>query len=237
VRRPKRSLILTCEHAGNHVPAAYAPLFEGAERILETHKGYDPGSLDLGKSLAKACKAPLLHANTTRLLVDLNRSIGNPALNSPFTARLSKPERLRILDRYYHPHREAVENLIRDTLRTSHQIIHIGVHTFTPTWDGQTRRVDIGLLYNPARTLEARFCFDWKECLEQLDAGLVVRRNFPYLGKADGLTTHLRRMLPADRYLGIELEVNQKFWFGGKAQWRKIRDLIVEALSQALNSR
>ena len=37
-----------------------------------------------------------------------------------------------------------------------------------------------------------------------------VRFNSPYLGKADGFTTYLRKKFP-DKYSGIELEVNQKF--------------------------
>jgi hypothetical protein len=35
-----------------------------------------------------------------------------------------------------------------------------------------------------------------------------VRRNYPYRGAADGLTTSLRRKLNTPRYLGIEIEVN-----------------------------
>jgi len=37
-----------------------------------------------------------------------------------------------------------------------------------------------------------------------------VRFNYPYLGKADGFTTYLRKQFPAN-YMGIELEVNQAF--------------------------
>ena len=37
-----------------------------------------------------------------------------------------------------------------------------------------------------------------------------MRRNAPYRGDADGLTTALRRELPVSRYEGIELELNQR---------------------------
>ena len=40
--------------------------------------------------------------------------------------------------------------------------------------------------------------------------GLSVRRNFPYFGDTDAFTTSLRRRLPAARYLGIEIELNQR---------------------------
>ncbi|MEO8932838.1 MAG: N-formylglutamate amidohydrolase, partial [Xanthomarina sp.] len=36
------------------------------------------------------------------------------------------------------------------------------------------------------------------------------RFNYPYLGKADGFTSYLRKQFPKN-YLGIEIEVNQKF--------------------------
>ena len=39
---------------------------------------------------------------------------------------------------------------------------------------------------------------------------LRVRRNYPYLGRADGLPTATRRRWPQDRYIGFELELNQK---------------------------
>ena len=39
------ALIITCEHGGNEVPAAYAPLFAGHEALLPTHRGWDAGAL------------------------------------------------------------------------------------------------------------------------------------------------------------------------------------------------
>ena len=48
-----------------------------------------------------------------------------------------------------------------------------------------------------------------KELLHQNKA-LNIRYNYPYLGKADGFTTYLRKQFPTN-YMGIEIEVNQKF--------------------------
>ena len=36
-----------------------------------------------------------------------------------------------------------------------------------------------------------------------------IRMNYPYLGKADGFTTSLRHQFQ-ERYIGIELELNQE---------------------------
>jgi hypothetical protein len=45
--------------------------------------------------------------------------------------------------------------------------------------------------------------------LSQALPHLRVRRNRPYRGTSDGLTTHLRRRFAAKDYAGIELELNQ----------------------------
>ena len=35
----RAQLLLTCEHGGNTIPRAYAPLFRGASRVLASHRG------------------------------------------------------------------------------------------------------------------------------------------------------------------------------------------------------
>ncbi|MDX1591968.1 MAG: N-formylglutamate amidohydrolase [Balneolaceae bacterium] len=78
------SLIITCEHAGNHVPDHYRNLFTGHEEILDTHRGWDPGALKLAKMISKELKAPLYSCNHSRLLIEPNRSETHPSLFSEF---------------------------------------------------------------------------------------------------------------------------------------------------------
>lgn len=88
-------------------------------------------------------------------------------------------------------------------------MFHLSVHSFTPTLDGQTRNADAGLLYDPGRPRERECCTAWQRAMRTADPRLRVRRNYPYRGVSDGLTTHLRRVFPPEDYLGIELELNQ----------------------------
>jgi hypothetical protein len=67
----------------------------------------------------------------------------------------------------------------------------------------------VGLLYHPGRRREAEVCARWKESLAALAPELRVRRNYPYAGKGDGLTSYLRLRFAQCDYAGIELEVNQ----------------------------
>ena len=60
-----------------------------------------------------------------------------------------------------------------------------------------------------------------------------VRRNYPYAGKGDGLTSHLRRQFPPRAYVGIELEVNQAIVFAAGRRWKTLRSVLVDSLRTA----
>jgi len=201
-------LLISCEHGGNRIPATYRHLFAVNSAVLDTHRGFDIGALEIARSISKSLKAPLHSAQTSRLLVDLNRSLHHRRLYSEFTRDCDDQTREQILNNYYHPYRQELEQQLRKMIAASGSVIHISVHSFTPVLDEQVRNADIGLLYDPARQREKEFCARLKSALDQSAIG-VIRLNYPYRGNADGLTTHLRRSLPASAYIGIEIEINQ----------------------------
>jgi predicted N-formylglutamate amidohydrolase len=202
-------LVLSCEHGGNRVPPALQGLFRGRARWLASHRGWDPGALAAARALARASGAPLLATTISRLLVDANRSPSNPAVFSEVTRGLAPEQRARLLERYHRPHWARVREALRAAGARGLPVLHVAVHSFTPRWRGESRRFEIGLLYDPRRGGERALAGAWQRRLRALDPGLRVRRNAPYRGAADGLTTALRRELPASRYLGIELELAQ----------------------------
>lgn len=228
-------VLITCEHGGNRIPSRYRPLFAGFEALLHTHRGYDPGALALAREMARALAAPLFVSTISRLLIDLNRSTGHPRLYSEATRSAPDPVRRAILDTYYLPYRDRVEASIADAIAGGSRVIHIASHSFTPALDADVRNADIGLLYDPARPGEAALCHRWQAHLNALAPEMKVRRNYPYAGKSDGLTAHLRRRFPAEVYVGIELEINQKHVLAGGRQWRVLRRRVIEALRQAIN--
>ena len=236
--RRQGRLILTCEHAGNRVPARYRPLFVGmVQHLLPTHRGWDPGALLLAREMAKRFSAPLYFDETTRLLVDLNRSVGNPELHSEATRHLTLRERREILDIYYHPHRRTVGEAVSAAVGEGDRVMHVASHSFTPELNGHVRSADIGMLYDPARPGEVAFATAWLEALKAADPTLRLRRNYPYLGKSDGVTMELRRLHAPDRYVGVELEVNQRYVEAGGPAWTKLRRTLVETLGVALQER
>ena len=204
--------------------------------MLDTHRGYDAGALRLAQGLAGAFRGALVTSTISRLLIDLNRSPGHRQLHSTAT-RCAPPAVLaQIVREYYLPYRERVEQLVRQAVSRGRRVIHISSHSFTPVLNGIVRRADIGLLYDPARQPESELCARWKAALQAHPAQFRVRRNYPYAGKGDGLTAHLRRIFPRDVYIGIELEVNQRIVSDAGPRWTAMRRAVIESLRAACSA-
>lgn len=229
------ALVLSCEHGGNHVPTRYRPLFASARarRALASHRGHDPGALAAATTLSRALGVPLIATRISRLLIEPNRSLGHTRLYSEFSSGLSEAERQQLRERYYLPHRQAVEHALTAALARHTLVIHLGVHSFTPQLDGHTRNADVAFLYDPQRSRERHFCRAFQCALREHAPDLRTRRNYPYRGRDDGLTTHLRRLL-GDRYLGIELELNQRLVGESSVAARGLAKRVLPGLRAAL---
>jgi predicted N-formylglutamate amidohydrolase len=227
------SFLVTCEHGGNRIPAACRALFRGQRRTLQSHRGYDAGALVMANALARAFAAPLVASTVSRLVIDLNRSLGHRQLWSAATRSAPRDLRATIVERYYRPYRTEVERRVRQSVTRGRRVIHVSSHSFTPVLDGNVRSADVGLLYDPARRGEAELCARWKAALAVIAPHLRVRRNYPYAGKGDGLTATLRHAFPRGAYLGIELEINQDIVFAAGRRFAAVRGALIDSLRMA----
>lgn len=226
-------LILSCEHASADVPARYQRLFvsASAQRALESHRGIDIGAVAVARAFRRAFGCRLFEASVTRLLVDTNRSPHNLRLYSEFSRGLGSTERAQVLATYYHPHRLKVRRAVESVVSSGRRALHLSVHSFTPRLAGHLRTADIGLLYDPARGPEAAFAAAWRERLGRAAPAYRIRRNYPYRGADDGLCTWLRSEFSVRKYVGIELEVNQRFFLNRAA---REQSALIAALTQTL---
>ncbi len=204
-------VVISCEHAGYKIPAAFQHLFVQDREVLNTHRGWDSGALPIAQALAQHLQAPLFYEETSRLLIEMNRSQDNPALFSEFSSSLAETFKQQLLEEVYLPYRNRVTTALQACIDRHQKVLHLSVHTFTPILNREIRTTDIGLLFDPNRAEEQKFC-------EQLSAFLVkhlperqIDFNQPYKGTDDGFTTFLRKYFPANCYSGIELEINQKY--------------------------
>ena len=226
-------LLLTCEHGGNRIPRPYAHLFRGSAKLLASHRGWDPGALQLARSLSRELRRPLLAVTWSRLFVEPNRSPTNRRIWSDFTKGLPRKERLQILEKWWRPHRQQVEDTVAHAIARGRRVVHVAVHSFTPVMDGEVRNADIGLLYDSRRKHEAAFSRGWASEIRRIDPALRVRFNYPYAGAADGLTTWMRRRHPQSRYIGVEFEINQALVAG--TGWRLFQQQIAESLRASIS--
>jgi predicted N-formylglutamate amidohydrolase len=223
------NLIVTCEHAGNQVPDGYSHIFAGHEEALKSHRGWDPGALEVARFLAAEFSAPLFSCETTRLLVETNRSLTNHQLFSEYSAQLDATQRELLLETYYHPYRNSVEEVIS---KIAKPVLHLSMHTFTPILNNTIRSVDVGILFDPDRKSESDFCKKLGDGLEQELSLLMTKFNEPYNGTDDGFTTYLRSKFEDHAYLGIEIEINQKYI--GTEKWEMISVGLKEVLFDIL---
>ena len=212
-------LMLTCEHASNRLPAAFKKFVP--VDVQETHRAYDIGALQVFRKLVKFAKPEFsCEGKFSRLFVDLNRTITN---KSAFSDYLRDNENAKAAaTAYWKEYRENVEKFVAKNIGASKKgaknngkegadIVHLGIHSFTPALNGKVRNADIGILYDPTRPQERAYANVIRGEIKRLYPHMKVRFNYPYKGSSDGLTTSLRKKF-GPRYVGIEIEINQKFF-------------------------
>ena len=212
-------LMLTCEHASNRLPAAFKKFVP--VDVQETHRAYDIGALKVFRKLVKFAKPEFsCEGKFSRLFVDLNRTITN---KSAFSDYLRDNENAKAAaTAYWKEYRENVEKFVAKNIGASKKgaknngkegadIVHLGIHSFTPALNGKVRNADIGILYDPKRPQERAYANVIRGEIKRLYPHMKVRFNYPYKGSSDGLTTSLRKKY-GPRYMGIEIEINQKFF-------------------------
>ncbi len=224
--------LVSCEHASSALPERWTHIFEQAKELVDTHRGWDPGALELARAIADALGVKPHVYSWSRLLIEPNRSQHHPKLFSEISKNLTDEQKKELIDLYWSPHRNQIRKEIQKEKSIQKRVIHISVHTFTPEWDGAIRNVDIGLLYDPKRNSEQQFCRKWKSQIEEGFPDFKIRMNQPYSGSSDGLTTALRKEFTDDEYTGVEIEVNQKYWYESKTVWKSISEKLAGSVSK-----
>lgn len=225
-------IIISCEHGGNRIPKEFQYLFNKDVEILNSHRGYDPGALKLSQKLYNEIGDYYFYSQTSRLLIELNRSLSNINLFSSITKGLSSETKNKILNKYYSPYRNKIENTISELLKKNFSVIHFSIHSFTPILNGKIRNADIGLLFDPKKKFEKNICMIFKKSIKKASPQLKIRFNYPYIGISDGMTSYLRKKFPKN-YYGIELEVNQKFYLNEPST--DINKIILNSFKETLN--
>ena len=216
------ALMITCEHASNALPDFVLRAFRDSngipDDVLASHRGYDIGAYKIFSILVKRLKPDFHGASKfSRLVVDMNRSSTSKSFYSEYTSSLPNTVKARMLS-LWEKYREKIESFVAGKIPEKQRkaakeaplkVIHLGIHSFTPVLNGIERDADVGILYDPSRPAEAQIAENLIKSIKERAPWLKIRKNYPYLGKSDGLTTTLRQKF-GPSYAGIEIEINQK---------------------------
>jgi predicted N-formylglutamate amidohydrolase len=183
-------ILLICEHASNHIPAKFDNLGLNAE-ALKSHVAWDPGAAEVTRLLAKRFNAPSVLSGISRLVYDCNRPPSakdampekSEIYQIPGNANLTQAQKSQRVEDYYQPFEDAIAKLLSE-----HNIapILVTVHSFTPTYHGKQREVEVGILHD-VDSLIADAMLEYAERYEEM----CVLRNEPYAAE-DGVTHTLK---------------------------------------------
>jgi predicted N-formylglutamate amidohydrolase len=182
----RAQLMLVCEHASNFIPARFNNL-QLADDVLHSHAALDIGASDLAQAISRLLDAPLVSTTVSRLVYDCNRLFGatgaipekSEVFQIPGNQNLSDAEVRDRFEKYYLPFETAISNRLA---KFSTPPLFITIHSFTPVYHGETRNVDIGIIFDQDIRLG-----DKMVQLAQQQTELRVKPNQPY-GPEDGVT-------------------------------------------------
>lgn len=198
------SVVLVCEHASYHIPAAFGGL-SLSQNARKSHAAWDPGAMAVATRLAKRLDAPLIAGGVSRLVYDCNRPPTAPdampsrseVIDVPGNQNLTQAERDARTDAIYRPFQSAVGQLIEQVANP----ILVTIHSFTPVYHGALRSVEIGVLHDSDTRLA-----DAMLQVAGVHTNANVQRNAPY-GPEDGVTHTLKEHALKGDHLNVMLEI------------------------------
>jgi len=139
--------LIVCDHASRIIPAALGDmgLSEAARR---EHIAWDIGAAEIARRLAQRLDAPAVLAGFSRLVIDCNRYLDDPALMVetsdtiavPANRNLSDGERAARVGAIYRPYHNAIEDALEVFEAAGAVPFFISVHTMTRCMRGRDPR-------------------------------------------------------------------------------------------------
>jgi predicted N-formylglutamate amidohydrolase len=204
----KAPLVLVCEHASNFVPEKFNGLGLEPTR-LNDHIAWDPGALDVAKSLASLLEAPLFAARISRLVYDCNRppeaSDAIPSVSEvydiPGNTNLSNDDKSWRVNNIYTPFHVGLSDLIEQKVIQDQAPLIVTIHSFVPVYKGQVRETEIGILHDIDSRLADYILEEGKR-----DLDFKVARNEPY-NASDGVTHTLQKQAIKKKLPNVMIEI------------------------------
>lgn len=227
-----QGFILLCEHASNFIPAELSDLGVD-EATKNSHAAWDLGALAMAKLMMEKLNSPLIAQQVSRLVYDCNRPPHEPSAMPKKSeiyeiagnVNLSQAERDERTSLYYKPFNEMMKQCVSNELESKNQPIIVTIHSFTRSYFGKDRHVEIGILHDE----DARYSDAILEVAKN-DGDFELKRNEPY-GPEDGVTHSLKEYAQPHGLHNVMIEVCNDLIANDEAQEMMAEKLAVYLLA------
>jgi predicted N-formylglutamate amidohydrolase len=231
-------LFLTADHAGRVVPEALGTL-DVPDADMLRHIAWDIGIAEVTERLSELLDATAVLQTYSRLVIDCNRHPSWPSAMPeisehtpiPGNVHLTAEAREARVNAIFTPYHDRIRGLL--DARGNRRTVLIAMHSFTPSFKGESRAMHVGMLYNNDPRL-ARILLD---LLRQED-DIVVGDNAPYAVTEDsdyGIPTHGEKRGLAHVEVEIRQDLiatpdGQQAWAGRFARLLTKADAVLKTL-------
>ena len=230
-------IFLTADHAGRIIPKALGDLgVPPAER--ERHIAWDIGIAGVTEHLSGLLDATAVLQTYSRLVIDCNRHPSWPSAMPevsehtpiPGNVGLTPAARTARIEAIFNPYHDRIESLLDQ--RAGRRTIVVAMHSFTPRFKGESRAMQVGILFDQDVKL-ARIMID----LLKQEGDLTVGENAPYALAPDSdysVPAHaVKRGLPH-----LEIEIRQDLIAdpAGQRAWAERFARLLTAASDAFGN-
>jgi predicted N-formylglutamate amidohydrolase len=232
-------LFLTADHAGRLIPRRLGQLGV-PDSEMARHIAWDIGIRGVTERLSAAFDATAVLQTYSRLVIDCNRAPGTPSSMPdisehtpiPGNVGLCAADRLARVQEIFAPYHTRIEDLLDARAAMGRRTVYVAMHSFTPVFKGESRAMEIGVLYNRDARL-ARILLD----LLREEGDLTVGDNAPY-AVSDltdyGVPVHAERR----RLAHVEIEIRQDLIAdaAGEAAWAARLARLLSAADRRLQA-
>ncbi len=233
----RSDFFLTADHAGRAIPRRLGTLgLPEGERVR--HIAWDIGIAGVTERLSAALDATAVFQTYSRLVIDCNRGHGvdssiptvSETTEIPGNRDLSPDERTARQREIFVPYHARIRALLDARAKAGRRTVLVAMHSFTPVFKGERRRMHTGVLYNRDPRL-ARILLG----LLRAEGDLEVGDNAPY--SVSDSTDYTIPMHGERRGLAhVELEIRQDLIAdeAGQAAWAERFTRLLRAADAAL---
>ena len=174
--------VLTADHAGRLIPARLGRLGV-AESDLERHIAWDIGIAGVTERLSAALDAAAVLQTYSRLVIDCNRDplvpTSIPEISEvtpvPGNVGISNAARDMRVHEIFTPYHARIAALLDARAAAGRRTVLVAMHSFTPVFKGESRAVQVGVLFNRDARLAAVLL-----ALLRAEGDIAVGENAPY---------------------------------------------------------